>query len=663
MSKSRSFDGVKPVITICLLLIAGSIVMISYDGTAISSDSEVVDEFTIRENAQQAIQSQFYENLGQVQNSAIRFYGDISGLGIGFTDSSVIYRLSSAVSDSTPKNLQCNTEPTIVTLSFEGANDVTPYGNGLLSHKSNYFIGDDPSEWYIGVRGYSEIVYPNLYDHIDLIYRVSEKGLKYEFVVQPGGNPVDINIGYNGIDTLTIDGEGSLVADTSLGQLIDRELYIYQDTESGREEVAGQFVMSIEDDCGFGFQITADYSEDLPLVIDPFLQYSTFVGGTSEDRGYSIVLDSSNNVYVTGHTFSSGFPTTLGANDTSYNVGGDVFILKLSADGSTLLYSTFVGGTSFDYGKSIALDSSNNVYVTGYTESSTGFPTTPGANDTTHNGGSDVFILKLSADGSTLLYSTFVGGSGSDYGDSISLDSSNNAYVTGHTGSSNFPTTLGANDTSYDGGYDGFILKLSADGSTLLYSTFVGGSGYDSGYSIAIDTSNNAYVTGYTSSDTFPTTSGAYNVTRSGSYDVFILKLSADGSTLLYSTFVGGSIDDYGYSIVLDSSNNAYVTGETGSSDFPTTPTANDTSFNDGFYDGFILKLSADGSTLLYSTFFGGTSFDHGYSIVLDNSNNAYVTGATSSDNYPTTSGAYNTTRNGNRDVFILNLSADGSTI
>ncbi|MHA1927443.1 MAG: DUF7948 domain-containing protein [Candidatus Thorarchaeota archaeon] len=670
MRESTSFKITKPIIIICVLLIAGSLVVTSNSNVVSTNESEVLNESLLKENAQQAMQAQFYENLGQVQNSEVSFYGEMHGLGIGFTDSGVIYRLSSQTQDTTKMDMfdiqksESITESIFVTLNFEGANVVTPQGHGTFTHTSNYFIGNDPDGWYTGVQGFSEIVYPNLYDNIDLIYRSSEEGLKYEFVVWPSGNPSDIKLQYEGIENLAID-DGSLVAETSFGPLIDKDLYIYQNTQSNQKEIAGKFTLIPDIDCNFGFQIDAEYNENLPLIIDPFLHYATFVGGSSDDYGYSLVIDSSNNAYVTGSTSSStypAFPTTSGANDTTHNGGTyDAFILKLSADGSTLLFATFIGGTGDEYGRSIALDGSNNVYATGETDSSN-FPTTPGAYDTSHNGGTwDAFILKLSADGSTLLYSTYVGGSSFDVGYSIALDSSNNTYVTGYTFSTDFPTTPGAYDTSNDD-FAIFILKLSADGSTLLYSTFVGGGSLDYGRSIALDSSNNAYVTGETASSDFPTTLGANDTTHNGVYDVFILKLSADGSTLLYSTFVGGSSSDYGYSIALDSSDNTYVTGYTESSNFPTTPGAYDTSYNES-NDGFIVKLSADGSTLLYSTFTGGSGEDRGYSIALDSSNNAYVTGNTKSSNFPTTPGANDTSYNVEWDVFILKLSADGSTL
>ncbi|MFX0065643.1 MAG: SBBP repeat-containing protein [Candidatus Hermodarchaeota archaeon] len=387
------------------------------------------------------------------------------------------------------------------------------------------------------------------------------------------------------------------------------------------------------------------------------LVYSTFIGGTEDDRGYSLALDSVNNVYLTGETNSISFPTTPGAYDTTHNGAEDVFFCKLSPDGTTLVYSTFIGGIGFDYGCSLALDSENDVYIAGETLGD--FPTTSGANDTTYNGGfTDIFVCKLSADGSNLLYSTFIGGSYSDSVHSLALDSSNNVYLTGWTDSSDFPITPDAYDTTYnDNSYsDVFFCKLSPDGTTLVYSTFIGGNNRDYGLSLALDSINNVYLTGRTGSSDFPTTPGAYDTTYNGEKDVFVCKLSPDGTTLVYSTFIGGNNTEYGLSLALDSINNVYLTGYTYSSDFPTTPGAYDTTHNGWGEDVFFCKLSPDGTTLVYSTFIGGTEDDRGYSLALDSANNVYLTGETNSISFPTTPGAYDTTHNGRPAVFVCKL-------
>ncbi len=392
------------------------------------------------------------------------------------------------------------------------------------------------------------------------------------------------------------------------------------------------------------------------------LNYSTFIGGSSYDEGNSIVIDSEGCAYLSGWTGSSNFITTPGACDRNFNGARDVFVSKLSADGSTLIYSTFIGGSSFDYGRSMTVGADGCVYITGET-SSTNFPTTTGAFDETYNGDSkDVFVSKLSADGSTLIYSTFIGGNDSDCGYSISVGADGSTYIAGTTYSSNFPTTLGAYDETHNGYSDVFICKLSADGSILNYSTYIGGSSSDRGNSIAIGADGSTYITGHASGG-FPTTTGAFDETYNGNIDVFISKLSGDGSTLIYSTFIGGSKNDKGFSIAIDADGSAYVTGETWSSNFNTTTGAFDRTYNGGDIDAFACKLSADGSTLVYSTFIGGFIVDKGYSITIDTNGCAYITGETGSSEFNVTLGAFDRTYNGGRDVFVSKLSADGSNL
>jgi len=388
------------------------------------------------------------------------------------------------------------------------------------------------------------------------------------------------------------------------------------------------------------------------------LVYSTYLGGSSADQGTSIAVDIAGNAYVTGLTQSANFPATPGAFDTTINGGVDAFAAKLDATGATLSYATYLGGAGDDRGFGIAVDIVGNAYVTGITRSAN-FPITPGALDTTLGGGVDAFVTKLDAMGGTLVHSTFLGGNGFDQGLAIAADSFGNAYVTGQTNSADFPTTPTAFDTTLNGGLDAFVTKLDAMGATLAYSTYLGGSGSDLGAGIALDVAGNAYVTGNTGSANFPTTPGAFGTTINGGGDAFVTKLDSAGATLAYSTYFGGSGNEGGRGIAVDIAGSAYVTGDTASVNFPTTPGALDTTHNGG-QDAFVTKLDAAGAALLYSTYLGGGAPDVSNGIAVDLEGNAYVTGTANSGDFPTTPGAFDRTRNGNTDAFVVKISDTG---
>ena len=474
----------------------------------------------------------------------------------------------------------------------------------------------------------------------------------------------------------------------------------------------------------YGFRV-ASYDKTKELIIDPLLA-STYLGGSSYDYAYGIALDSSGNVYVAGDTESSDFPMAIGIYDTSYNGSSDVFVSKLDSELTNLLTFTYLGGSNIDHGYAIDLDSRNNVYVTGVTQSSN-FPTTKGAYETTRVGYEDVFISKLDDSLSNLLASTYLGGSSGDRGYAIVLDINNNVYVTGSTSSntndfpttigaydtksggifiskldgslsnllastflggnlgyaiaidsssnvyitgytytysSDFPTTIGAYDTSGGGSYDAFVSKLDSTLSSLQASTYLGGSSGDTGRGIALDSNNNVYVTGATKSSNFPTTKGAYNTSGGASsynYDVFVSKLDNSLSSLHASTYLVGSNDDRGYAITIDSNDNVYIAGFTKSSDFPVTSNAYDTSGEDSSYnyDVFVSKLDSSLSNLHASTYLGGTDEDRGYAITINSNNNVYITGYTLSSDFPTTDGAYDTSFSGGYDVFISKLDSN----
>jgi hypothetical protein len=587
----------------------------------------VLDEADVTKSAIQEAVSLFYENLGQINDNEVKFYGRIPGGWIGFAESRTLLWMDGATES--------------VTIHFESAEAMAPIGSGIASHRTNYFLGDRGT--FTDVSGFSGVHYEGLWPGIDLVYEATAEGAKYEFRIAPGANPSDIQLKSEGHDSLLVKAD-SVTIKKADGMFVDEGLKINQDDI----EIDGQLI-SIEDDL-FGFEVDA-YDRSKTLIIDPLI-YSTYVGWSLDDSGRSIAVDSSGNAYVTGFTASSNFPT-LNAYDDTFNGGYDTFIFKLNAIGNDLLYSTFVGGSQVDEGFSIAVDESGNAFVTGRTTSND-FPIYTVGNSSI--GGPGVFVVKLNAAGNGLLYSTIIGASNDDFGRSIAIDASGNAYVTGETWSSSFPT-VNAYDNSLNGSCDTFVFKLNATGNGLVYSTYVGGNEYDYGRSIAIDLSGNAYVSGFTWSSDFPVVS-AYDSWLDGLTDSFVFKLNATGSGLLYSTFVGGTSEDDGRSIAVDPSGNAYVTGETNSFDFPT-QNAFDSSLN-GSSDVFVFKLNATGNELLYSTFVGGEAIESGSSITVDIAGIAYVTGGTMSSDFPLMN-AHDDSLAGLSDAYVFKLNATGN--
>ena len=548
----------------------------------------------------------------------------------------------------------------VLRIRFVGANPKTRVqGQEELPGKANYFIGNAPTKWRTKVPTYAKVRYDDLYPGVDLIYYGTQRQLEYDVVVRPGADPNRIIFGIQGADDLEVDAQGDLVLHTAAGQIRQHKPFVYQEVDGVRKEIPGGYVL--RDTHQVGFRVTA-YDPSLPLIIDPLLVYSTYLGGANNDNASAVAVDAAGNAYVTGITASAtNFPTTAGAFQTTLGGGSDAFVTKLNPTGTALIYSTFLGGSDFDTGVGIAVDASGNAYVTGST-ASTNFPTTAGAFQTTlagPGGGSltDAFVTKLNPTGTALVYSTYLGGRDFDNGEEVAVDAAGNAYVTGRTSSTDFPTTVAAFQTTSAGGGDAFVTKLNSTGSALVYSTFLGGAeSSDGGFGIAVDALGNAYVTGLTNSTDFPTTAGAFQTTSSGGTDAFVTKLNPAGSALVYSTFLGGSSFDQGSGIAVDASGDAYVTGRTFSTDFPTTEDGFQTTFG-GARDAFVTKLNPTGSALVYSSYLGGSSLDQGSGIAVDARANAYVTGVTLSTDFPTTGDAFQTTLGGSTDAFVAKLS------
>ncbi|MCE3294945.1 MAG: cell surface glycoprotein (s-layer protein) related protein [Crocinitomicaceae bacterium] len=584
----------------------------------------------------------------------------------------------------------------------------------------NYLIGNDPGKHASNVGLYKEVLVKNVYTGIDARYYFDGRNLRYDYIVYPGADYRQIQVQLEGALSSKVK-DKDLVFTTRFGEVKQAELYVYQDLEKKRQAIGATWQKKGEN---YGF-LLSNYDPTKPVVIDPLIYstyigaanyndegysiavdasgnayvtgrtnsatyditpgafdnslgghnafvtklntsgtaliYSTFMGGDIFEVGNFIVVDDLGNSYVTGSTISSDYPIVAGAFQNTNGGSHDVFVSKLNATGTALVYSTYVGGSGNDVGRGIALDASGNAYIIGYTSSSN-YDVTAGVFQSTKGGVTDdVFVTKLNATGSALLYSTYIGGSGTDLGRAIALDASGNAYITGSTASSNYDVTPGVFQAVLGANKDIFVTKLDSTGTALLYSTYIGGSGYEDAYSIAIDTSGNAYVTGWTESADYDVTPGAFQSTNEGYSDIFVTKLSPNGDTLVYSTYMGGSSYDRSTSIQLDASGNAYVAGGTSSINFDITPGAFQTSCEVSG-DVFASKLSPMGIPI-YSTFIGGSWNDMASALVLDASGVAYITGSTYSTDFDISPGAFQSTNNQVDelyfDVFVTKICLD----
>ncbi|MCS1351234.1 SBBP repeat-containing protein [Mechercharimyces sp. CAU 1602] len=525
------------------------------------------------------------------------------------------------------------------------------------------FIGSEGVSRTKSSRG--EVLYSSLWRGVDLWYYRTAIGWKSDWVIQADSEGLGaIQFSFESEEAPYLDEEGRLCIATNTGVFIEEIPVAMQfDHSLSKQIVAVQY--NVRSDGSIGFEPNGEYDQKRPLLIDPVVRYSSYLGGTEFDSGKSIAVDLEGNAYVTGRTFSNDFPVTSGSFQTRLRGGSDAFITKVNPGGSSLLYSTYLGGIGVDFGCGIEVDEEQRAYVTGTTQSPN-FPITSGAFQS-KLAGSDAFVTKLNASGSSLLYSTFLGGAnGVTQGADIKVDAEGNAYVAGASSSKEFPVTSGVIQTSFTGqspNFAGTISKFNARGSSLLYSTYLGGSDETQLISaLALDDSGNVYVTGGTLASNFPVTAGAFQTQLGGISSAFISKINATATTLLYSTFLGGNnfIDiTEGHGISIDSDGNAYVTGCTSSTAFPT-----ERAFQPNFggnVDGFVSKFNRTGSALLYSSYLGGGGIDDGLSIALDSFQNAWISGLTQSENFPVTPDAFQSRRRGSQNAFIAQVSSIGS--
>jgi hypothetical protein len=542
-------------------------------------------------------------------------------------------------------------------------------GENQQSGKVNYFLGNDSTKWLTNVPIYGRVRYTNVYPGIDLVYYGSNQQLEYDFEVKPGADPQKIQFAIQGASQLQLDDEGNLVLSLGSGEIHFQSPIVYQQSGGQRTPVNGSYVVT--DPTHIAFRL-GSYDSTKPLVIDPVLSYSTYLGGSGADQSNGIVVDSNGNVYVAGYTNAVDFPvTTLG---TLAGNADHVFVAKLNSTGTSLIYADYIGGNSNDYGIALVLDSSNDVYVTGSTSSSN-FPIV-NAVQSQAPGPYTGFLSQISASGSSLLYSTYLGGSAFDQPTSIAIDSLGEVHVAGYTTSQNFPTvnayqgTALANQAGAYGTY-GFLTKFSANGSSLVYSTYLAGNTavqqpcgesqvlahpdgtghgcYPAPYSalsaVTVDGNGNAYVAGTTNTNNFPTTSNAYLNSNTTTQDAplgVVSKFSSAGG-LDYSTyFYGSSGDPVGISaIAVDASGNAYITGTADSDDtFPLTSTSTNicdpNTYGFACSYAFLAEFNSTAATLLYSTFLGPNNYASPQALALDSNDNAYVLSSTSSSQYQT---------------------------
>jgi len=716
----------------------------------------------------------FEANQGQT-DARVKFASRGSGYSLFLTGSSAVLTLTKPDSttdvragvhnpNNAPREARKPTQTDVVRMELVRANpNAKVSGADQLPGTANYFTGSEPAKWHTGVPTYAKVRYASVYDGVDLVYYGNQRQLEYDFVVAPNADPKPIQLHFTGASKLSLATNGDLRVQAKNGQIAFHKPEIYQEGNGQRHPVQGRFALFANNSVGFAL---GRYDRSQPLVIDPILVYSTYVGGISNSGIGGLAVDSAGNAYVAGTTGSSNYPVTSGAYQTTDNdLYGQptAFVAKLNAKGTALVYSTYLGGTGQyfwgqfgtetvnvscgngtigtgyynscgDYAGPIAVDSSGSAYVAGSTFS-TDFPVTPGAFQNTNKGDEtnpNVFVTKLNPTGTALLYSTYLGGTGGGDGggdtpSAIAVGSDGTAFVAGYAYSGNFPVTANAIQPG-NGAFvatNAFVTRLNATGTALVYSTYLGGGGtsipwYDPGEtqppgdganSLAVDSAGDAFVTGITYGN-FPVTPGAYLTTspppvcdgENGCFPTslpFVAKLNPTGTALVYATYLnnggggnaiavdnagsayttgGSSVTkltadgsglvyfapltgpvEYSIAIAVDGSGNAYLTGNAGAG-LPVTQNALQPTLI-GTSDAFLSELDATGSTLLYSTYLGGSGGASANNIVLDGAGNVYLAGSAGVD-FPVTPGALQTGISGTGDGFVakLNLSSASTT-
>ena len=586
----------------------------------------------------------FEENTGQA-DAHVKYLSNSGNLNVFLTSTDAVVVFNKK-------------EPENVRLELIGANTEPEIsGLGIFSGKCNYLIGNNPEKWHRNISLYSKVKYKQVYPGIDMLYHGNQSRLEYDFIVSPGADPKLIQINFDGAQSIKLDKSGDLVVRLQNGDIIFNSPVIFQGTAQNKKSIPGHYIV---DGNTAGFEI-GDYDRSKELIIDPVLIYSTYLGGPDADVSFAIAVDSYGNAYITGSTSADFFPTTPGAFKPAQ--GSEVFVAEFNILGNNLVYSTLIGGVAgTDVGKGIAVNNSGNAYITGST-TSTDFPTQNPLQPDIGGAGPNAFVTEFDPTGSTLVYSTYLGGSGEDAGSGIAIDTSGNAYVAGYSTSTNLVTTPSCLQPNNAGGEDAFVAKINALGAGFGYLTYLGGASNDRALAICIDSAGFAYVTGFTSDSTFPYTTGAFRTTNAGLTDAFIAKINQAGTGLVYSTYAGGSGDETGTGIAVDKQGNAYITGYTDSSDFSGIGSGSFQQSLSGTTNAFVLKLNSQGNTMVYATYLGGSGSDSGYNIAVDGDGNAYVTGLTQSTDFPLAAPIQTSLGTASGDAFVAMFGPSGTNL
>lgn len=628
-------------------LIVVSVLQASKNGPLLPSVIPEASAHSQRMHPYAELPMTFERNAGQT-DSDVRFLARGAGYSLFLTPTEAVLSLHATTVASPSRGQAASEQATseqtrtaVVRMSLQGAAQAPVLrGEELRAGRSHYFNGAEEREWKRDVEHFGKVRYSGVYPGIDLVYYGNQQQLEYDFIVAPGHDPDQIAMDFDGVDSLSLDAGGNLVLRTTGGVITQNKPVVYQDIAGARLPVEGRYQLLAGNRVGFAL---GRYDAGHPLIIDPILGYSTFLGGGGNDNVSALALDAAGNLYVAGTTASINFPQR-GAVQASNAGVSDAFVSKFNPDGTGLVYSTYLGGGGDDFGIGLDVDAGGNAVVMGHT-TSTNFPV-KAAIQATHaaDGGlQDAYVAKLNAAGNGLVYSTYLGGNAADYGLAMDLDSQGNVYVAGNTSSSNFPFVGVSNFSGTPAaGQDGFLTRLSATGSGPYFSVYLGGNGSDEITGIAVDTGGDIYLTGYTTSDDFPVSSGALQPTLAGAADAFVTQIvgptqAAPYYELGYSSYMGGGASDYGVDIAVLDNENVIVGGRTRSgtaSPFPTTNAAQASLA--GGQDGFMAKLDLSGAgSLVYSTYLGGLGDDAVKEVDVDYKGAAYVVGYTNSTDLP----------------------------